>query len=105
MTNIHGAGVHEHMPRMEGGQNICQVCRAVLIRPILSSDDERIPVVSARPVDAFMFEALKARCPMSVDMLLIDMAITGNWDDWPDYINQLSERYDEDPPHLLDGRL
>jgi hypothetical protein len=80
---------------------ICQFCRAVLIDPILSFDDERL----APPSRLDRWRAyLKELEPLNLATMPIDYILIGAADalnePWPDYIQQVAEKYNGNPPHV-----
>jgi hypothetical protein len=116
---IQNPGSHTHRPVMIRGQAICQDCGEVVIKPILSFDDERLKAAGPLDVSAaelafnaeqgqLWIEALKDACrkkPMRLDLMLIELSERLGYE-WPDYIDQLASfTKGENPPHLSDATL
>lgn len=110
--NIENPATHTHRPVVIRGQAVCQDCGEVIIKPILSFDDERLRrpaplddnAANGQPIELWI-EALKAQCPMRLDLMLIELCERLGYD-WPDYIDQLAGLTNgENPPHLSDPAL
>lgn len=112
MTDIVNPGKHEHRPTVMNGQRMCMDCNMVLIDPILSHDDERLKHDVYPPEDVqreMWFAAIKSVLPKPLDWILIELSNRLGME-WPDWIDQLADEYEGDPPHTkewsdADGEL
>ena len=75
-------------------------CRQVIIKPILSHDDERL-ARNGQPASLWI-DALKSLCPKPIDWLLLEL-VTRLDVNYPPYIDLLADKYGDDgmPPHCL----
>lgn len=99
---------HQHTPIMTSAGKMCKVCQAILIDPILDFDDNRIKAVKPKWIERLEYvvgylngiqtDAIKDGRPEPLDFVLIHLADSLEVQ-WPNYIQQLSEKYGE-PPHV-----
>lgn len=107
--DIINPGSHKHREVVEQGRRVCQDCHQILITPILSHDDERIlaiakdaKVVAEAQRRLRLIGSVKWAHPNGAPADFLLMTVTDRLgDERPDYIWQLSEKYDgEEPPHV-----